>query len=135
MWKVKVNKTLECQYDPPRTDMFPDNKIRHIYFHKDFKLEELKQYGFVRAKNSGYYELWIAGKLALVVPTGRRVKGGKHHLMLECCTAKPSIKMLFIIIKMANDGMFELFEETRESLKRKQIEKLKKEIETLQGEE
>ncbi len=131
---MKTNKTLDSQCNEPKVDMAQDNKIRHIYFHKDFKLEELEQYGFIKAKGICYYQLWIAGKLALVVPTGRRVKGGKYHLMLESCTAKPSIKMLSVIIKMANDGMFELFEETRESLKRKQIEKLEKEIEALQGE-
>ena len=115
--------------------MNADDKIRHIYFHKGFKLEELEKYGFVKSKGWGYYELWINNKLAISVPVGRRrPKGGKYHLSFESCYDKPTIAMLFVVIKMANDGMFELYEETRESLKRKKIENLENEIKKLKGE-
>lgn len=113
--------------------MNADGKIRHIYFHKGFKLEELEKYGFVKSKGCGYYKLWINNKSAISVKTQRKVKGGKYHLSFERCFDKPTIAMLYVVIKMANDGMFELYEETRESLKRKKIENLENEIKKLKG--
>lgn len=90
--------------------------IRHIFFHQGFTLEELEKYGFQKTKY-GDWELWIRDKLALFVAHDRRHytkrKNFKPHLSRERCYAPVTIEFLSVIIKMAQDGMFRLFEETQ----------------------
>lgn len=103
---------------------------RHIFFHKGFNPEELIKYGFTKSKYNDY-ELWINNKLAVVVHSHRHRWFRKYHLSFECCTAKPTIELLSVIIKMSQDNMFVIYEESTEDIKKRKIAQLTKELESL----
>ena len=105
----------------------------HIYFKKDFDINDLPKYGFIKSKWGGYYELWIGDKRAIVVPMKRRVRGGPH-LSLESCVAKTTIEMLSVVVKMAQDGILEVYDEDTIDIKKRQLEKLQNEIKYLEEE-